>query len=512
MGIATRTQIADPTLPLLIQGGMGVAVSNHRLARAVAITGHLGVVSGTAIDLVLVRRLQDGDPDGEMRNAMAQFPLPAIADQVLQRYFLPGGRRERPYRGISMHSHRDTHASQDLLVLAAFVEVMLAKRDHHGRIGINVLTKVQIPTVPTLFGAMLAGVDYVLMGAGIPREVPGVLDRLAAMEPVETQLDVTGASATGMIPHLRFDPNRFNISSAPSRPAFLPIVSSHTLATVLARKANGSVEGFIVEAPTAGGHNAPPRGTPTHDAIGQPLYGERDRVDLAAMRALGLPFWLAGGRDSPARVRDALADGATGVQVGTLFAFCRESGIAPALRLAVLETVARGREFVLTSSRASSTGYPFKVASVPGTLSDQEVYAARTRRCDLGYLREAYVKPLGGIGYRCPGEPVADYVAKGGEASATAGRLCLCNGLAATVGLGQVRVAGAEPGIITSGDGLGAIRTMRNDHDDYSAADVVTYLMSGMSGVRGASAASCGPRPVARKQGSRLENQHERCV
>jgi nitronate monooxygenase len=228
-----------------------------------------------------------------MRNAMAQFPLPAIAEQALQRYFLPGGRRERPYRGISMHSHRDKHASQDLLVLAAFVEVMLAKRDHHGRIGINLLTKVQIPTVPTLFGAMIAVVDYVLIGAGIPREVPGVLDRLAAMEPVETQLDVTGASAADMNPHLHFDPNRFNISSAPSRPAFLPIVSSHTLAAVLARKANGSVEGFIVEAPRAGGHNAPPRGTPTHDAIGQPLYGERDRVDLAAMRAIGLPFWLA---------------------------------------------------------------------------------------------------------------------------------------------------------------------------------------------------------------------------
>src|ERR1700692_3049804 len=90
---ATRTLGADATVPLLIQGGMGVAVSNYRLARAVAMTGHLGVVSGTAIDLVLVRRLQDGDGDGEMRNAMAQFPLPAIADQVLQRYFLPGGRR-----------------------------------------------------------------------------------------------------------------------------------------------------------------------------------------------------------------------------------------------------------------------------------------------------------------------------------------------------------------------------------------------------------------------------------
>jgi hypothetical protein len=54
----------------------------------------------------------------------------------------------------------------------------------------------------------------------------------------------------------------------------------------------------------------------------------------------------------------------------------------------------------------------------------------------------------------------------------------LCNGLAATVGLGQVRVGGIEPGLVTSGDGLGCIRAMLGDRDDYSAADVVTHLMS----------------------------------
>jgi hypothetical protein len=193
---------------------------------------------------VLARRLQDGDPGGEMRNAMARFPAPGIAEQVLQRHFRPAGRSGRPYRGISMHSHRDKHASQDLLALAAF-EVMLSKRDHHGRIGINLLTKV---------------------------------------------------------------------------------------------------------------------------------------------------------------------------------------------------------------------------ASVPGTLSEREVYTARTRTCDLGY-RETYVKPRGGIGYRCAAEPVADYVAKGGDA-------------AATVGLGQVRAVGIEPGLVTSGDGLGSIRAVLGDRDDYSAADVVTHLMS----------------------------------
>ena len=49
----------------IIQGGMGVAISGWRLAAAVGcLPGCLGVVSGTAIDTVLARRLQDGDPGG----------------------------------------------------------------------------------------------------------------------------------------------------------------------------------------------------------------------------------------------------------------------------------------------------------------------------------------------------------------------------------------------------------------------------------------------------------------
>ena len=41
------------------------------------------------------------------------------------------------------------------------------------------LPKVQMPNLPTLYGAMLAGVACVIMGAGIPREIPGALDLLA---------------------------------------------------------------------------------------------------------------------------------------------------------------------------------------------------------------------------------------------------------------------------------------------------------------------------------------------
>src|SRR5579862_150690 len=79
-------------LPALIQGGMGVAVSSWPLARAVAACGQLGVVSGTALDAVLARRLQDGDPGGHARIALAAFPVPEMAEHVVARYFRPGGR------------------------------------------------------------------------------------------------------------------------------------------------------------------------------------------------------------------------------------------------------------------------------------------------------------------------------------------------------------------------------------------------------------------------------------
>src|SRR6185312_9898962 len=100
------------------------------------------------------------------------------------------------------------------------------------------------------------------------------------------------------------------------------IVAATSLAATLARKANGRVDGFVVEGPTAGGHNAPPRGEQQLNARGEPIYGERDVVDIARVGELGLPFWIAGGAGSPQGLVDALTAGAAGIQVGTLFAYC----------------------------------------------------------------------------------------------------------------------------------------------------------------------------------------------
>jgi nitronate monooxygenase len=465
--------------PVIIQGGMGVAVSDWRLARAVSTLGQLGVVSGTALDIVLVRRLQLGDPGGHLRRAIGSFPDPVVAKRVLESYFVPGGNcGGQPFSSLPMFTAAPTRHRLELAVMGGFVEVFLAKEGHRGRVGINFLEKIQMPTPATLYGALLAGVEYVLVGAGIPRDIPELLDSLVQHQPVALALHVTDASAEERF-QLRFDPLEILAAAAPPplrRPRFLAIVASATLAVSLARRTAG-VSGFVVEGPTAGGHNAPPRG-PLTLANGQPVYGPRDEVDLGKIRALGLPFWLAGSCATPERLRLARRDGAAGIQVGTAFAFCEESGVDPALRARIIAEARNGVVGVFTDPYASPTGFPFKVAQLAGTLSDAAVYDARERRCDLGYLRELYRRADGTLGYRCPAEPAGDYVRKGGQVEGTRGRKCVCNGLLATVGLGQWRGMQAEPALVTAGDDIAGLgRFMPGGRSSYSAADVIAYLL-----------------------------------
>ena len=245
---------------------------------------------------------------------------------------------------------------------------------------------------------------------------------------------------------------------------------------MLARKASGRIDGFIIEGPTAGGHNAPPRGDARLNERGEPIYGERDVVDLAKIRELGLPFWVAGGAGRPGRLAAAREAGAAGIQVGTLFAFADESGLALALKQSVLRHAARGEVAVRTDPRASPTGYPFKLVTGIDTPTQD---TTRARECDLGYLRVAYVTPDGSTGYRCASEPVEDYIRKGGRLDDTVGRLCLCNGLLATVGHPQARSGGeVERPLVTSGDDLLRLQSFLAGRTGYSASDVLDYLLA----------------------------------
>jgi NAD(P)H-dependent flavin oxidoreductase YrpB (nitropropane dioxygenase family) len=476
------TPLAVGALPVVIQGGMGVAVSSWQLARAVSLTGQLGVVSGTALDVVLARRLQDGDTGGGIRRAVGHFPVAEVAERVLTRYFRAHGRRPgHPYLPVPRLSLRPRAGDQDLTVVANFVEVWLAKEAHCGQVGINFLEKVQMATPAAAYGAMLAGVDYVLMGAGIPTEIPQLLDRLARHEVARLNVHVDGASTTYTS---QLEPATLTAGALPPlhRPKFLAIVSAHVLAAYLAREDGTRPDGFVIEGPSAGGHNAPPRGRLSLDETGQPIYGPRDYADLDQVAGLGLPFWLAGSSGTPEQLSAGLAAGATGVQVGTLFALSAESGLTDTFRHELLTQLGCGTLQVRTDALASPTGFPFKVASLPATLSEASVYAERPRLCDLGYLRVPYERKSGQVGYRCPGEPVHTYLRKGGAAQDTVGRKCLCNSLAANVGLGQIRHDGyTEAPLLTLGANLDGARQLLKRHPGgWTAREAVNWLLEGV--------------------------------
>ena len=423
---------------------MGVGVSDWILARTVSQLGQIGVVSGTAIDSVFAKRLQLGDIGGHLRRAVEHFPFPAIAKRVWDRFFVPGGKAaDQPFKLAQVFSAHPPQAVVDLAVVANFTEVFLAKEGHQGVVGINFLEKIQLPTLPSIFGAMLAGVFDPVAFCGDAEWLPAL-----------------------------------------KRPNFFAIVSSATLAITLAKKSTGRVNGFVVEGATAGGHNAPPRGPMQLNELGEPIYGERDIPDLEKIRALELPFWLAGSFGQPGKLAEALSLGAAGIQVGTAFAFCEESAITPELKRAVIERSRAGDLKVYTDPVASPTGFPFKVVQMEGSVSSPKTYLARNRVCDLGYLRHTYRKEDGTLGYRCPAEPVEHYVRKGGAVEDTEGRKCVCNGLMATIGVGQVVVdaesgVGIEAPLLTAGDDVVNIaQFVKPGHDSYTAADVIERLLA----------------------------------
>src|SRR6185312_1794326 len=108
-------------MPKIIQGGMGVGVSNWKLAQAVSRLGQLGVVSGTALDQVLVRRLADGDLGWQMRRGFDAFPFPDMAKRIWNEYFQATGKPAgTPYPTTPMHQRRDSRKLIELLMVSNF--------------------------------------------------------------------------------------------------------------------------------------------------------------------------------------------------------------------------------------------------------------------------------------------------------------------------------------------------------------------------------------------------------
>lgn len=462
--------------PVLIQGGMGIGVSLWPLAKAVSKLGQLGVVSGTSADTLLVRQLQDGDCGGHLRRALKYFPNQDAVRKLLDKYFKPQGRfLNEPYKLLPMYQRVLSKFQELVIMMGTFTQVFLAKEGHSGVVGMNLLTKIQMPTLPSLYGALLAGVDYILMGAGIPKEIPAALKNLIKHGEASIKLEIPGEEEV-----IKFNPANCiaKLNEDLKLPMFLPIVSSHTLAIMLARRCPDGIDGFIVEEFDAGGHNAPPRDG-TFQSNGEPIYGERDKVDLTKLSELQKPFWLAGGTGDPEQLQEASLKGAHGVQVGTLFAFCQESGVSKDLKEKILHKISENNEMVVTDCKASPTGMPFKVFQLEDTLSEELIHKGRKRNCDLGYLRTAFRKNNGGVGFRCPGEPINTYLKKGGDIKDTEGKKCICNSLFSVIGQAQIQEGKyKEPPLITSSNQFRSLKKLiRECGRSYSAKDVINYVL-----------------------------------
>jgi len=472
-----KVNMQTSSFQTIIQGGMGFSISSWPLAKTVSMLGQRGTISGVSLERILVYVLQDGDPCGHFRRALAHFPFPGVVKEILDAYFVEGGIKEgTTRRSAPVWSINPSKRLITLTVCANFAFVWLAKENHENPVQINYLEKIAMPHIFAITGAVLAGVDYITMGAGIPLHIPEVLDALAEGRPVSYPVPVHGDTIKSHL--MKFDPQAFFGAKLPSlkRPGFYPIIASNLLASVFMKKLpKGSVQGFVIEEPTAGGHNAPPRKLMISES-GDPLavYGEKDVVNFARIAELGLPFWIGGSYASPEKLQWARSVGATGIQTGSIFALCEESGLRPDLRQRIRQLGFVDNLKVRTDMRISPTGFPFKVIELPGTISDPAVYATRERTCDHCVLAILYEKPDGTIGYRCPSEPVEKFVAKGGTRADTINRGCVCNGLFATAGFGD-----QESPLVTLGDDVSFLKKlMISPEGSYSAEDAIRYLLS----------------------------------
>jgi nitronate monooxygenase len=313
------------TVPI-VQGGMGVGVSLYPLAKAVAREGGLGVLSSACLDRLVSKR------DNKKLNAYE----------------------------------------------AAYEEISLSKVKG-GFVGINIMTALVRDYSDSVRGALDAGADAIISGAGLPLNLP-------AIQP-------------------------------PKDTALIPIVSSARALDIICKKwgkLGYQPDAVVLEGPLAGGH----------------LGFRADQVDLEenrlenllpsvkeqAMKSGDFPVIVAGGIYSHEDIVRYMNMGADGVQIGTRFLATEESSATDAYKQAVV--AAKEEDIVVANRPGSPCGLPFRIIK-QSPMFVSALKRARLPKCDKGYV---LLKDAEGRFSVCPAK------------ESNENYFCICNGLLSSGG------------------------------------------------------------------------------
>ena len=310
----------------IIQGGMGVGVSLHPLAKAVAQEGGVGIVSSACVDRIVSKRT---------------------------------GKKMNIYESV-------------------YEEISLSKIKG-GFTGINIMAALGRDYIASVKGALDAGADVIISGAGLPLNLPAI--------------------------------------QAPKDTALVPIVSSARALDIICKKwekLGYRPDAVVLEGPLAGGH----------------LGFRIDQVDLdcnklenllppvkdMAKKFGDIPVIVAGGiytHDDIVRFMDM---GADGVQMGTRFLATNESSASEAYKQAVVR--AKEEDIIVAHRPGSPCGLPFRVIK-QSPMYVSSLQRKRTPKCDKGYV---LMKDAEGQYTVCPAkEDNENY-------------FCICNGLLSSAG------------------------------------------------------------------------------
>jgi nitronate monooxygenase len=279
----------------IVQGGMGVGISAHRLAGAVAQLGGVGTIA--SVDL---RRLH---PDLMARTA-----------------------RSPTQSGCAL---KDSINSANLEALDREVRAAKELAAGNGMVAVNVMRAVSEYTA-YVKQACESGADAIVMGAGLPLDLPELI---------------------ADYPHV----------------AMIPILSDVRGISLLIKKwqRKGRLpDAVVIEHPKyAGGHLGAPKPEDIHDPrfdFETVIPGTLDALESMGIPAEKVPLIPAGGINSFEKVRSLLDLGAAAVQLGTPFAVSIEGDAHPNFKRVLAE--AKPEDIVTFMSVA---GLPARAVRTP---------------------------------------------------------------------------------------------------------------------------------------------------